>query len=165
MHWSYVTLFERMQCNIKKSISSRDQNLKSNRKTLNKRFSEYWFLEMWVFLLKHRFTPHGKETKMFLLPFLNLCICVFEGISNILFLLDIHVQCVFRYLFGACGQISLPLAAIFCRVCTTTLHIHISTWISFFCVPNMFLHVGEECAANIWNKKKKGWSILKSLKN
>ena len=77
---------------------------------------------------------------------------------------DIHVQDDFRYLFGASGKISLPLAAIFCRV-SATLHIHISTWISFFCVPNMFLHVGEECAAIIWNKKKKGWSILKSLKN
>ena len=27
---------------------------------------------------------------------------------------------MFRYLFGACGKISLPLAAIFCRVCATT---------------------------------------------
>ena len=52
---------------------------------------------------------------------------------------DIHVQDDFRYLFGASGKISLPLAAIFCRV-SATLHIHISTWISL-CVPNTFLHV------------------------
>ena len=72
---------------------------------------------------------------------------------------DIHVHGVFRYLFGACGKISLPLAARFCRVCAT-LHIHISTWISL-CVPNTFLHVKR--MRNLKQKEKK--AILNSLKN
>ena len=72
---------------------------------------------------------------------------------------DIHVHGVFRYLFGACGEISLPLAARFCRVCAT-LHIHISTWISL-CVPNKFLHVKR--MRNLKKKRKK--SNSKSLSN
>ena len=39
-HWSYVTLFDRNAIS-KKNTRSGDQNSKSNRKILNKRFSEY----------------------------------------------------------------------------------------------------------------------------
>lgn len=90
----------------KKIIRSRDQNLKSNSKTLNKRFSEYWFLEIWVFLLKHRFTPAWLRNKDVLVAFSqSVYMCIWRHIK--------HFILSGTYMFNVSSGICLELAAKF----------------------------------------------------
>ena len=84
----------------KKFIRSRDQNLKSNRKT---------FLRILIsrdvsFSFETSFTPHAKKQRCSCCLF-SICVCVFEGISNILLFLT--------YMFNVSSGICLELAAKF----------------------------------------------------